>query len=187
LLPLAGIAVAVAGSFAQRHVPPPRVYIYLQAWMIACACAAIGNLARGKEWLRIALALMLMVLAACNGYRVKKQPVLISEDPRTYIEARRVALELIRWGVFRGDTSMIWDFKENIWPPLVYYLLHLHPDGGKTVSWNDPHSKAIFILIYRSDKIEDFLRGNPELSLAYGEPIMVQATANSWIYLARRR
>lgn len=187
LLPLAAIGVAVAGAFAQRHVPPPRVYIFLQAWMIACACAAIGSLARRKEWLRIGFAVMLGLLAVYDGYRVKKKPVLISEDPHTYIEAAHVAAELIRWGVCRGDTSMIWDFKENIWPPLLYYILRLHPDSAKAVAWNDPNSKVILILLYRADKVEDFLRGNPEFSQIYGEPRLVQMTANGGIYLARRR
>ena len=186
LLALAGIAVLLAAGFLQRRVPPVRVCLYLQAWMIACACAAMGQLA-ATEWVRIAMAAALMLLAGYDGYRVKKQPLLISEDPHTFVDAGEVAAHLVQGGLYRGDTALIWNSSENLWPPLLYYLIQMQPEQGETVDWNDPASRRIFVLIERTDKIEDFLRSRPGFSELYEAPQLVEVTRNSCVYLARRR
>jgi len=186
LLALAGIVVVLAAAFLQRRVPPVRVCLYLQAWMIACACAAVGQLVR-KEAVQITMAAGLMLLAGYDGYKVKKQPLLISEDPHTFVDAGEVAAHLVQAGVYRGDTAVIWNSAENLWPPLLYYLIQMEPENAQMVDWNDPASRRIFVLIERSDKIEDFLQSRPAFSNFYETPQLVEVTRNSLVYLARRR
>jgi hypothetical protein len=186
LLAVAGIAVVLAAGFLQRRVAPVRVCLYLQAWMIAWACAAMGQLAR-TEAVRIVMAAGLMLLAGYDGYKVKKQPHLISEDPHTYVEAGAVAAHLVQAGVYEGDTAVMWNSSENLWPPLLYYLIQMQPDQGQVADWNGPESKRIFVLIGRSDKIEDFLQNRPEFLTIYDAPRLVEVTRNSLVYLAARR
>ncbi len=187
LLAPAGIAVAVAAAFAQRRVAPGRAYIYLQPWMIACACAATAQLARQRRVWRIGVALILIAIAANNWFKVKNQPLLNSEDPHEYVEASQVAAKLIGWGLYRGDTAVVWDSAENLWPPLLYYLIQTRPEQGQTVAWRDSKSKTVFIVLSRNDGVDNFLRERPELASMYGAPELVGETANSNIYSARRR
>ncbi len=187
LLGLAGIAVAMAAAFAQRRVAPVRAYIYLQPWMIACGCAGVMQLARRREGLRIGMASLLILISAYGWFRVKEQSLLISEDPHTYVEASRVAGELIDWGAYRGDTAVMWDSSENLWPPLLYYLIQKRPVEGHFAAWTDGNAKSVYILLSGPDSVADFIRGKPDFSRIYGEPKCVRKTENSAIYLAQRR
>jgi hypothetical protein len=187
LLALAGIAVVLAAGFLQRRVAPVRVCLYLQAWMIACACGAAAQLVARKQGAQIAMAAGLILLAGYDGYKVKKQPLLISEDPHTFVEAGEVAAHLVQAGAFRGDTAVIWNSSENLWPPLLYYLIQMQPDVGQLADWNGPESRRIFVLIARTDRIEDFLRSRPDFLSLYETPQAVEVTRNSCLYLAEHR
>ena len=191
LLSLLAIAVAIAMAFLQRRVAPARVYLYLQPWMIGCACAAIALLlnrfTRRAKSLQLAVAILLLLLAADNWIKVKRQPLLISEDPHTFVEARQVAAELVARETPWPNIAMLWDSSENIWPPLLYYYIQLRPAGRSLASWDDRQCNAAFILLSPGDNLDAFLKRKPGFSQLYAPPQLIRETANSRVYLAEHR
>jgi 4-amino-4-deoxy-L-arabinose transferase-like glycosyltransferase len=184
-LAIAGVLLAVAAAFAQRRVAPPRAYLYVQPWMIACSCAAAAQIP-GRSLRPILLAFALAI-SAYDGWRVKHQPLLISEDPHTFVEASRYAYELIQAGAFRGDTAILWSSSENIWPPLLYYMILFHPDESGSRNWNDPGVRQVFILVSRSDDVAALILARPTFSAIFGPPRLVQVTPNCEMYLVLRK
>ncbi len=191
LLGALAIAAVLALAFVQRRVAPPRVYLYLQVWMIACACAGAARLLRAiprpAKALEFIMALILICIAAENWLAVWKQPLLISEDPHTYVEAKEVAARVIGNGADQPDIAIIWNPKENLWPPFLYYFLQMHSWPGFPISWHDPNCKRVFILLGKSESIVDIVGRRPDFLRMYAPPSLLEETANGRVYMADRR
>ena len=166
LLPVLGPALLLLGAVAHRVVPFPRVWLFLLPMLLVCAAGGLSEIiyqfagsSQTKRKIAIAALLVIVVAAAASSaIMTMKRQYLISEDPKTFVDAEPIIDDAA--ALSDGKTAVIWNLHDPHWPPLAYYLAvksNQSPGFGDT---RFRYDRAVVIVEPAGD-IESVFKANP--------------------------
>jgi 4-amino-4-deoxy-L-arabinose transferase-like glycosyltransferase len=188
LLPPVSGVLLLAAAMAHGVVPFPRVWMFLLPLSLVTAACGLSELAALPRSRRFRLAasgvVMLAVLAAAAdaGARSLGRDYLVSEDPRTLVDAEGIIEALHAEGLADGRTALL--SESPSWPPLAYYALLHAPDGFCSPA--DPRRRRAVAVVGPTQTLEGVLAANAPAASRFGHFQHWRDYPRATVYLASR-
>lgn len=202
-LPFLAAVLLPAAALAQRVVPYPRVWLFLFPLCLCVAAAGVQQLlelirrrgspeAVGKDkgtrpvgfarsWGPWAVVGLIVVACADAMIRTSWRDFLVSEEPRTLVDAEAIVADLAP--ALDGSTAII--SESPAWPSLWYYVLmqqRPYRDDGR-----DPSIRAAAVVVGELQELDTILNDNPILTEQYAPPKLWKEYPHAKVYLSVRK
>jgi hypothetical protein len=192
LLPAVAPAVLLLASLAQRVVPFPRVWLFLLPVMLTMGVCGLDEIAvrplAGKiPWLaRAIVATCVFALAGLAVVNERHRDFLISEDPRTLVDARAIIRDICDAGMCDSRTAVVSEVPA--WPSLMFYSLlsGCQAEDLDFLHCNRPGLLRAFIVVGDRQTLEGVMQANPGIE-TYSSPILWREYPHASIYITGRK
>ncbi len=194
LLPIVAPVLLLFAAAAHRVVPFPRVWLFMLPLLLACAAVGLCEIvsrfagaapARRKVTLA-ALFIAVVAAGASSGFMCMKRQYLISEDPKTFVDAEPIIDDAVP--LIDAKTAVIWNWHDPHWPPLAYYLaIKGNRTAGFVVSPRMQYSRVV-VIVEPAGEIGQVFESNPGLLERMGKiELIKQYPSGAKVYLADLR
>ncbi len=194
LLPIIAPLLLLFAAAAHRVVPFPRVWLFLLPLLLACAAVGLceivsrfGGTAPARQKIALA-ALFIAVVAtgASSGFMCMKRQYLISEDPKTFVDAELIIDDTI--ALTDAKAAFIWNWNDPHWPPLAYYLAIKSKRTAGFVVYPRVQYSRVVIIVEPAGELGQVFESNPGPLERMGQiELLKRYPSGAKVYLADLR
>lgn len=182
-----GPVVVIAAALGQRVIPFARVWLFLLPLILVCASCGLVQLAerfapKRAKWAPVAvLALTMSAALGLAVYSAAGREFLISEDPRTLVDAEAICRDLSEFD--DGRTALA--SQVPAWPSLKYYSLFHCPTIR--IPYIQPRWRRVFVVVGDRQEFSEVVRINAGLAERYQPLQLWRQYPHAKVYLTRLR
>ncbi len=186
-LPVASVVLLAAAALAHRVVPFPRVWLFLLPWLLASAAAGLAWAVelpispKLRAAAKTVFVILLTAEVALAARYIAERPYLISEDPRTLVDADSIGRDIVE--LFDGRTAVA--SQVPAWTSLAYHSVLHSP--RTFIRYESPRWSRVIVVVGHLQTLDGVIESSPGLAENYAPPRLWKAYPHAAVYITERK